>query len=257
MDIASPIIVFCFISAIIYLIYRLRKRNNDLRLIRLVTPLNRGERSERSLVLTLLKSGINPKCIFHDLYLQKPNGEYTQIDVAVATKAGIIVFEVKEYCGWIFGDEHQQYWTKIMKYGKDKYRFYNPVMQNSGHINVIRQSLPRNPEIPIYSVIVFYGDNELKKVTCKAPDTYILQSRHIEYVVSEIMRRPPALYGDKYEIMNVFTAAVGNGNNPLIVSSQIEAARYYGRDTPQPTHKGYLPRFFRFRGFRRRKRKFW
>ena len=162
MDIASPIIVFCFISAIIYLIYRLRKRNNDLRLIRLVTPLNRGERSERSLVLTLLKSGINPKCIFHDLYLQKPNGEYTQIDVAVATKAGIIVFEVKEYSGWIFGDEHQQYWTKIMKYGKDKYRFYNPVMQNSGHINVIRQSLPRNPEIPIYSVIVLWRQRTQK-----------------------------------------------------------------------------------------------
>lgn len=74
-------------------------------------------------VLNLLKGGINPKAIFHDLYIQKPNGEYTQVDVAVATKAGIIVFEVKDYSGWIFGNEHQRYWTQLLAYGKEKHRF--------------------------------------------------------------------------------------------------------------------------------------
>lgn len=67
--------------------------------------------------------GINPRAIFHDLYIQKPNGEYTQIDVAVATKTGIIVFEVKDYSGWIFGSEHQKYWTQLLAYGKEKASF--------------------------------------------------------------------------------------------------------------------------------------
>lgn len=80
------------------------------------------------MILSLLKEGINPKAIFHDLYIQKTNGEYTQIDVAVATKAGIIVFEVKDYSGWIFGNGHQRYWTQILAYGEEKHRFYNPVM---------------------------------------------------------------------------------------------------------------------------------
>lgn len=125
--------------------------------------MSRGEWSERRLVLQLLKAGVNPRAIFHDLYIQKPNGEYVQIDVAVATKSGIIVFEVKDYSGWIFGNEYQKYWTQILAYGKEKHRFYNPIMQNASHVNVLRESFTHNPGIPIFSAIVFYGDCELKK----------------------------------------------------------------------------------------------
>ena len=79
-----------------------------------MTPVTRGERSERRVILELLKEGINPRAIFHDLYIRKPNGEFTQIDLAVATRVGVIVFEVKDYSGWIFGNEHQKYWTQIL-----------------------------------------------------------------------------------------------------------------------------------------------
>lgn len=104
-----PIIFLpCLIIGIAYLVYIKRKERE---LIEQVTPITRGEWSERKVILKLLKEGINPKAIFHDLYVQKPNGEYTQIDIAVATKVGIIVFEVKDYSGWIFGNEHQKYWT--------------------------------------------------------------------------------------------------------------------------------------------------
>lgn len=197
----------------------------------------------------IIKMGINPKAIFHDLYIQKPNGEYTQVDVAVATKAGIIVFEVKDYSGWIFGNEHQKYWTQLLAYGKEKHRFYNPVMQNSGHIQAIRQCLQQNPDTPIYSVIVFFGSSEFKDVTCNANNTFIIYPRSIQQVVSEILMQPNANFGNKYEIMNLFTKAVQNGNNPMIVSSQINSAAYYGRNTPQSTYTisfGNLFRFWRF-----------
>ena len=90
-----PRILFsiCLILGIVYQIYT---NIRDRKLIQQVTPITRGERSERRVILSLLKAGINPKAIFHDLYIQKSNGEYTQVDVAVATKAGIIVFEVKD-----------------------------------------------------------------------------------------------------------------------------------------------------------------
>ena len=96
MPFASIIFTLCLITGIVYLVYLKRKERE---LIEQVTPITRGEWSERRVVLRLLKMGINPKAIFHDLYIQKPNGEYTQVDVAVATKAGIIVFEVKDYSG--------------------------------------------------------------------------------------------------------------------------------------------------------------
>lgn len=135
MSLAPIIFLICLTFWIAYLIYAKQK---ERKLIELVTPITRGEWSERKVILNLLKEGINPKAIFHDLYIRKPNGEYTQVDVAVATKAGIIVFEVKDYSGWIFGNEHQKYWTQILAYGKEKH----PVMQNAGHIQAIRRCLP-------------------------------------------------------------------------------------------------------------------
>lgn len=251
MPFASIIFTLCLITGIVYLVYLKRKERE---LIEQVTPITRGEWSERRVVLRLLKMGINPKAIFRQLYIQKPNGEYTQVDVAVATKAGIIVFEVKDYSGWIFGNEHQKYWTQLLAYGKEKHRFYNPVMQNSGHIQAIRQCLQQNPDTPIYSVIVFFGSSEFKDVTCNANNTFIIYPRSIQQVVSEILMQPNANFGNKYEIMNLFTKAVQNGNNPMIVSSQINSAAYYGRNTPQSTYTISFGNLFRFGGFSHRRR---
>lgn len=236
MSLASIIFLICLITGIVCLL-SVKKivsvKQKERKLIEQVTPLTRGEWSERRVVLELLKEGINPKAIFHDLYIQKPNGQYTQVDVAVATKAGIIVFEVKDYGGWIFGNEHQKYWTQLLAYGKEKHRFYNPVMQNSGHIQAIRQCLSQNSSIPIYSVIVFFGNSELKNVTCNANNTFIIYSHSIRQVVAEILMQPNANYGNKYEIIDIFTKAVQNGNDPTIVSSQTSSAAYYGRNKPQ------------------------
>lgn len=245
------IFLICLVIGSVYLVYVKRKERE---LVEQVTPITRGEWSERQVILRLLKAGVNPKAIFHDLYIQKNNGEYTQIDIAVATKAGIIVFEVKDYSGWIFGNEYQRYWTQLLAYDKEKHRFYNPVMQNAGHIRAIRQCLLQNPNIPIYSVIVFFGNSVFKNVTCHSNNTFIIYPRHIQQVVSEILMQPNADFGNKYEIMNLFTKAVQNGNDPMIVSSQINSAAYYGRNTPQSTYSGYFGSLFRLGRFLSRRR---
>lgn len=224
--------ILLLIGLILWIAYQIYLKRKERKLIEQVTPITRGEKSERKVILSLLKEGINPKAIFHDLYIQKPNREYTQIDVAVATKAGIIVLEVKDYSGWIFGNEHQKYWTQILAFGKEKHRFYNPVMQNYGHIQAIRQCLPNNPDIPIFSVIVFFGNSELKNVTCNADNTFIIYPHSIRQVVADIMLQPDANYGNKYEIMELFTTAVQNGDNSMIVSSQINSAIYHNLNKP-------------------------
>lgn len=106
-------------------------------------------------------------------------------------------------------------------------------MQNAKHIQSIRRCLPQNPDIPIYSVIVFFGNSEFKNVTCNADNTFLIYPRSIRQVVSKILMQPDANYGNKHEIMNLFTKAVQNGNDSKIVSSQIRSATYYGRNTPQ------------------------
>ena len=83
----------------------------DRRLLKTVTKPNRGTRTERNLVLKLIKSGIPAKAIFHDLYVKKNKGDFSQIDLVVAMRVGIIVFEVKDYSGWIFGSGQYTQWT--------------------------------------------------------------------------------------------------------------------------------------------------
>lgn len=224
--------ILLLIGLILWIAYQIYLKRKERKLIEQVTPITRGEKSERKVILSLLKEGINPKAIFHDLYIQKPNREYTQIDVAVATKAGIIVLEVKDYSGWIFGNEHQKYWTQLLAFGKQKHRFYNPVMQNAGHIQAIRQCLPNNPDIPIFSVIVFFGNSEFKNVTCNADNTFIIYPHSIRQVVADILLQPDANYGNKYEIMELFTTTVQNGDNSMIVSSQISSAIYHNLNRP-------------------------
>lgn len=257
MPLVSIIFSICFL--ILVIAYLVASNRKERRLIEQVTPVTRGELAERRLVLSLLREGINPRAIFHDLYIKKPNGEYSQIDVVVATKAGIIVFEVKDYSGWIFGNGYQKYWTQLLRYGKKKCRFYNPIMQNAGHIQTIRQCLSQNPGIPIYSVIVFYGNSELRKVIYNAENTFVIYPNYLSRLLTDILLQPDANYGNKHEIMDLFTEGVNNGNNPMIVSSQINSAQYYNRNKPLPTYrKPFVSfNFGRYWRKRRRRRIFW
>jgi hypothetical protein len=43
----------------------------DVKLLKTVTKLNRGTRTERLMVLKLLMAGVPKQTIFHDLYLKK------------------------------------------------------------------------------------------------------------------------------------------------------------------------------------------
>jgi len=99
--------------------FALISKIRDRKLLKTVTKPNRGTRTEKNLVLKLLKSGIPVQTIFHDLYVKKYKGDFSQIDLVVATKIGIIVFEVKDYSGWIFGNGQYTQWTQVLAYGEN------------------------------------------------------------------------------------------------------------------------------------------
>lgn len=125
------------------------------------------------IVSNILQSLPDEYYLFNDVYL-KINNRSIQIDHVVISEYGIFVIETKNYKGWIFGSEDQEYWTKNM-YGK-KYRFYNPIKQNKSHVKALQKilSIPYDAFIPIVvflnrvslfcpteSVVIF--DNELKE----------------------------------------------------------------------------------------------
>ena len=186
----------------------------EKKLLETVTKPNRGTRTERDLVLTLLKNGIPAQTIFHDLYVKKYNGNFSQIDLVVATKVGIIVFEVKDYSGWIFGAGHNSQWIQVLAYGKRKYRLYNPIMQNSKHISDLRKEVRQFETVPFYSIVVFYGNCVLKNINFVSNETFLIKSNRVLEVMGTIMKNNElARYTNKNEVVRVLKEAVKNGED--------------------------------------------
>jgi len=174
-------ILFGIVSLIAaFLILRVvRKVLRDRKLLQTVTNRNRGTKTERDLVLKFLKFGMPAKAIFHDLYVRKNNGNFSQIDLVVATKAGLIVFEVKDYSGWIFGTGYQPHWTQVLAYGRSKYRLYNPILQNSKHISELKKQLNQFQSIPFYSIVVFYGNCVLRDISWVPNGTFVIKQNRV------------------------------------------------------------------------------
>ena len=214
------ILLFFFIlPAFIYYAYILaeQQRWDDLQLLKTATQPHRGTPTERDFVLKLLKSGFHPKAIFHDLYIKKKDGTYTQIDLVLATKVGLIVIEIKDYAGWIYGNGSKKYWTQVLSYGRVKNSFYNPVMQNEKHIKHLSKALPKE-RVPIFNMIIFYGDSQFRDISEIPHGVVFVKHYNALNAVNHIVNySTPAKYTDKHEVMRVLSEAVANGDDMNIV----------------------------------------
>ena len=240
-----------FIGFIALIVQRVIEAKKYREQVQSVTSLDRGTWSERDLIPQLLnKCGIDQRAIYHDLYIRKENGTYTQIDLAVPTPQGIIVFEVKDYSGWIFGNGNSKYWMQILAFGEEKHQFYNPIWQNRTHITALRKLLPNNPDIPIFNIVVFYGNSEFKDLDYDTTGRVrVIYNTQVVELIKHIKSLPPAEYGNKREVANVLAEGVRNGRDPEIRQAQINlAARAKANSHESHTYSsgwGYSRRFMR------------
>lgn len=130
--------------------------------------------------------------VLYNVFIRLPDGRTTQIDHIVISTKGIFVIETKNYSGWIYGDEKSEYWTQ--KIYRSTKKFKNPLHQNYGHIKALQEVLQDEKTLQYYSIVVFTGSAELKKMTSQnvvklnqlVP--YIL-SHQIEVISSETKER--------------------------------------------------------------------
>ena len=105
-----------------------------------------------------------------NVYIPKTDSSTSEIDVLYITSKGIFVIESKNYSGWIFGREQDRLWTVTLSSGKNgvtKNTFYNPIKQNNGHIEYLKDYLKKiYPDkcLEYFSVIVFSDRCTLKSV---------------------------------------------------------------------------------------------
>ena len=138
----------------------------------------------------------------------------TEADVILLHESGIYVFESKNYGGWIFGDESQEYWVQVLPAGQKKSvksPFFNPIFQNKVHIKWLKIFLD-NPVLPFYSYIVFSDSCTLKDIRLTAANHQVLHVRNLlagvrKNAVQKGRRILPEQIDDFYQILYPLTQA--------------------------------------------------
>jgi predicted RNA-binding Zn-ribbon protein involved in translation (DUF1610 family) len=134
-----------------------------------ISPEYKGDIGESMVANEISKLPEQEYKIFNNIYLKTKKGS-SQVDHVIVSIYGIFVIETKNYSGWIFGNESQEYWTQIIYDYKNKFR--NPIKQNWAHIYALKEILSDYKCIKYYPIIVFTGTAELRRITSKIPVVY-------------------------------------------------------------------------------------
>lgn len=87
-----------------------------------------------------------------DLMIRNPKSRtgYSQIDHVVVSGWGIFVMETKNYSGEIAGAREDRQWTV-----NRRFRMYNPLKQNYGHIKALEAALSAHGPLSFISIVSF------------------------------------------------------------------------------------------------------
>lgn len=120
-------------------------------LLRLVFP-PKGKAGEMQVAKILSRLPHDQYMVINDLLVAN-NGQTTQIDHVVVSEFGIFIIETKFYQGVIYGSSDSEYWTQNI-YG-NRYKFWNPIFQNEGHVRKLSHILYAVPPHSFVSIVAF------------------------------------------------------------------------------------------------------
>ncbi len=158
-------------------------------IIKIFWPRIKGFWGEKSVASFLSRLGSKKYMIINNLMVNF-EGETTQIDHLVISNFGIFVIETKNYKGWIIGDEFSDYWTQVIY--KHKEKFYNPIKQNYGHVQTLKDLLKEYPNMLYFPIVVFAKSSDLRVKTVsdvvKTDDLIKTIRKHQTEIISDDVR---------------------------------------------------------------------
>lgn len=160
-----------------------------------------GEEEVQEKLASLDFFGYHGRCL-RNVYVPRPDGSTSEIDVIYVTQKGLFVIESKNYSGFIFGKEQQKYWTSTLYADKnwlgikevEKHRFYNPIRQNKGHLNALWKYCGN---IKAFSIIAFGDDCELMDVSWESENVEVCYYSELKKCIKEIWKSSPDLYDEE------------------------------------------------------------
>jgi hypothetical protein len=200
--------------------------------IALKSPYVKGYIGEMVVNNQLKKLDPNNYIILKDVLLTKRDGKTTQVDHIVVSIFGVFVIETKNYKGWIFGSEKSQYWTQVIY--KRKQKFYNPIKQNNGHINAIKDLIKDNT-IPIQSIIAFSNSCKLK---LEPTETKVVYMKYVTTTVRSYFQQIMSHHNMK-EIAELLSN--GNTKDRTIRKEHVQQIKTDLREKKQKVNQNTCP----------------
>ena len=116
----------------------------------------RGKRGERK-VNSILSGIINDEdLMLSNLLVPVGNGFKTEVDTVIISKKGIFSIEIKNWVGYINGDDYSKYWIQTKYYDrKIQTKHYNPVLQNESHVKALEKALGNKYDV--YNIVFLTG----------------------------------------------------------------------------------------------------
>ncbi|MGM0882453.1 MAG: nuclease-related domain-containing protein [Bacillota bacterium] len=194
-----------------------------------VAPIRIGELGEHKITIQLDQL---PKECQHlnDLLIPNPKSRsgYSQVDHLVITPYGIFIIETKNYNGEIKGARTDKYWSV-----SNRFKMYNPLMQNYGHIKAVELLLSDFNNVKYISMISFTMrcrfsiDPELRKIGSDeliVYDVELSEFIHRKITRQKVEQTSPRFTNEEViSIKNIITKA--NITDPLIRSQHIEKVK--------------------------------
>lgn len=194
-----------------------------------VAPTRIGELGEHKINIQLDQL---PKECQHlnDLLVPNPKSRsgYSQIDHLIISPYALFVIETKNYKGEIKGTREERYWSV-----SNRFRLYNPLMQNYGHIKAVELLLADLMNVKYISMISFTMrcrfsiDPELRKIGSDELIVYDVElTEFIQRKIARLKIEQPSPRFTDDEVRTIKDViALANITDPVIRAQHIEKAK--------------------------------
>jgi len=165
-----------------------------------------------------------------DIMIRNPKSRsgFSQIDYIVISPYGLFVIETKNYNGEIRGFRDDTYWTV-----SNRFKMYNPIKQNYGHIKALESTIKGFPELTFVSIISFTMrcrfsiDPNLRKIESNELVVYDVELS--EFICRKILRMKAVSEQPKLQdsdVSNLYRFIQdANITDPVLRAEHVEKAK--------------------------------
>lgn len=184
------------------------KTNNDaIKIKNELIAVRKGELGEYKVDIQLSQM---PKEYMYlsDLLVENPKSStgYSQIDHVIITPYGLFVIETKNYQGTIYGGKDRKTWLI-----NGKFKMMNPLMQNYGHIQALKNFIDGKYHQYFISIVSFTKrctfkiEEELRKINSTELVIYDIELTEFinrKVAVLKLQYKKPVLMNDDIEMIH-------------------------------------------------------